>query len=60
MNIQVDYMRLLVGDAGAVQTYTDEQLLSVVVMPPEASVLPAAVQLCGVITFSRFPVPESV
>lgn len=57
-DLRASYCRLLAGDDATPQTYTDAQLLAVCDMPPEASVLPAGVQLAGVLTAHRFPVPE--
>lgn len=54
-DIRASYVRLL---SGASDAYTDAQLVALATMPPPTSALPADFQLCGVLAFHRFPVPE--
>ena len=56
MDVQVSYVRLLIGDNVAPFTYTDAQIRSAVTLGP-APALPAVVVLAGFVCRMRYPFP---
>lgn len=58
MDLQVSYIRLLVGDNSRTSpTYTDEQIQSAATISPTRPALPIDLQIAGLVGFVRYPIP---